>query len=345
MDFEQENQITGSIPENQQSGRQLENKPKKRGFWKILWGIFTGLSVLANVLLFFMLVAIIAAFATRRQGDFFTEEVIQAGTRTNKIAVINLDGFIDSQKAKDIAHQIKTASRDNSVKGLILRVYSPGGMVSSSDQIYREILRYREREGKPVVAFMQGVGASGAYYASVACNEIMAEPTTITGSIGVIANYFVFQQLLEEKLGIQPVVVKSGEKKDWPSAFRPPSDEQKQYLMDKLIKPVYERFVKIIADGRNALTLDQVKKLADGSIYNAIEALDKHLIDNIGYIEDAIDAVCALADIKKPHVIEYKKPFSLSQFLTSTSKTNLKVDKKTLYEFGTPELLYLWNGN
>jgi len=345
MDFDQDNEIIESISENPQNERPVENKPKKRGFWKIIWGIFTGLSVLANIMLFFILIAIIAAFATRRQTSFFTEEVIQPGTRTNKIAVINLEGFIDSQKTKDINRQIKAASKDNNVKGLILRVYSPGGMVSSSDQIYREILRYRQIEEKPVVAFMQGVGASGAYYASVACNEIVAEPTTITGSIGVIANYFVFQQLLEEKLGILPVVVKSGEKKDWPSAFKPPSEEQKQYLMDKLIGPVYERFVKIIADGRKSLTLDQVKQLADGSIYNAEEALDKRLIDNIGYIEDAIDAVSALANIKNPHVIEYKKPFSFSQFLTSSSKTNLKVNRKTLYEFGTPELLYLWNGN
>ena len=252
--------------------------------------------------------------------------------------------MIDSRNADQVIEQIRAARNDKAVKALILRVFSPGGMVSSSDQIYREILKYRTETNKPVVAFMQSVAASGGYYASVACDEIIAEPTVITGSIGVIANYFVFQQLLEEKLGIQPVVIKSGEKKDWPSAFQKPTEEQKQYLNDKIITPVFERFVRIVAEGRDELSIDNVRRLADGSIYNATEALDEKLIDDIGYMDDAINTAAVIAGIEKPHVVEYNKPFTLSRFMNPNSQTAFKIDRKTLCEFTTPQVLYLWNG-
>lgn len=115
---------------------------------------------------------------------------------------------------------------------------------------------------------MQGIAASGGYYTSVACDKIIAEPTTITGSIGVISLYLVVQELLEHKLGILPVVIKAGAKKDWPSYFQAPSEEQLQYLQNKLVNPAYERFVQIVAEGRNAtLTESQVRQLADGSIF------------------------------------------------------------------------------
>ena len=340
MDYEQDNQTIGPIS---QADDKITTKPKKRGVWKVIWGIFTGLSVLANVTLFIMLIFIIAAFATTKQKDFFTEDVIQAGSRKSKIAVITLQGFIDNAKADDIYKQLKTARRDKSVKAVILRVVSPGGAVAASDRIYKEILNFRADTDKPIVAFMQAVAASGGYYAAVACNEIIAEPTIITGSIGVIVNYFVIEELLEEKLGIQPVVIKSGEKKDWPSMFDPPSDEQKQYLQEKLIGPVYERFVQIVADSRKSLTLNDVKRLADGSIYNAAEALEEKLIDDIGYLADAIEKVSTLAGIKKPHVIEYRKPISLASFLSSGGKNSFKLDRNTLYELTTPQVLYLWN--
>ncbi|MEE9371369.1 MAG: signal peptide peptidase SppA, partial [Sedimentisphaerales bacterium] len=241
-----------------------------------------------------------------------------------------------------VYRQIKSARQDKRVKGLILRVNSPGGTISGSDQICNEILKYREKEEKPVVAFMQGVAASGGYYVSVPCDKIVAEPTAITGSVGVIAGIFVLQELLEEKLGIQPAIVKSGEKKDWPSPFRPFTEEQRKYIEDKLITPAYERFVQIVADGREALTLADVKRLADGSIYGAQEALDEKLIDKIGYLDEAIEEVKSLAGIEKARVIEYRKPFSFADFLGSYSKSFLKIDKTTLYELTTPQVLYLW---
>jgi len=316
---------------------------RKRSGWRIFWGVILVLSVLANILLFILLLGVVAVFATG-QKDIFAEEVIQKGPRTNRIVVIRVQNVIDGEQAQEVYSQLKAARQDKRVQGLILRVNSPGGTISASDQIYNEIRKYRDETGNPVVAFMQSIATSGGYYASAACDKIVAEPTAITGSIGVIMGHFVFQELLEEKLGIQPVIIKSGLKKDWPSPFESTTQEQRQYLQDKLIDPAYDRFAQIVAHGRPSLTLDDVKRLGDGSIYGAAEALDEKLIDEIGYMDEAIELVSSLAGIKKAHVVEYRRPFSWSSFLNSRSKNVLKIDRTTLYELSIPQVLYLWTG-
>ena len=342
MDFEQNNNQT-PLPPIYNVIQNAPAVPKRRG-WKIFWGIITTFSILANVILLLLLVGVAAIFATGQRG-FLTEEVIQAGPKTTKIAVISVNGIIDDTRSSDVYEQIKTARSDSRVKGLIIRIDSPGGIVSSSDQIYNEISKYRRETNKPVVAFMQGIAASGGYYAAVSCDKIIAEPTAITGSIGVMMGHFVLQELLEQKLGIQPVIIKSGPKKDWPSPFQMVTDEQKQYLQDKLITPAYERFVQLVAEGRSAvLTIDDVRRLADGSIYSAKEALDEKLIDQIGYLDDAVNLVKALAELEQAEVIEYRKPFSLSDILSAGSAGSLKITSSALYEFSTPKIMYLWSG-
>jgi len=350
MDLEQNNNQSGPtepqpsepIPGVSQSGPPAKT-PRKGSGWRIFWGIILALSVMANIALFLMLMGVIALFATGSRG-ILTEEVIRKGPRKNKIAVISVEGIIYGEQAKNVYRQLNAARQDRSVKGLIVRVNSPGGTISGSDQIYREILKYRKETGKPVIAFMQGVAASGGYYTSVACQKIIAEPTTITGSIGVISWYFVVKELLEKKLGILPVVVKSGEKKDWPSSFEEPNEIYTQYIQDKLIKPAFERFVKVVAEGRkDSLTLDKIRELADGSIYGAEEAKKENLIDDIGYLDDAIELVKKLAKIDRARVVEYRKPFSLTSFLSYRKPNFLKIDRTTLYELSTPQVLYLWS--
>jgi len=274
----------------------------------------------------------------------FTEEVIREGPARNKIAVITLQGVIHGQLASDVYQQLKVAGRDRRVKGLIVRVNSPGGTISASDQIYKEIREFRSKENIPVVAFMQGVAASGGYYTSVACEKIIAEPTAITGSIGVISWYLVVQELLEEKLGVMPVTVKSGQKKDWPSSFREPAPEELQYMQDKLITPAYERFIQIVTEGRKEkLDSDEVRRLADGGIFGAQEAFEEKLIDDIGYLDEAIESVKSLAGIKTAQVVAYRKPFTFADFLSYRKPNLLKLDRTTLYELSTPQVLYLWS--
>jgi protease-4 len=339
MDFEQHNNSSQPSP----SYEPMPAKQKKRSGWRVFWGVFISFSVLANVMLFFALIALSLVFVTGQRG-IFTEQVIQPGSKKAKIAVISVQGIIDSQVADDFYNQLKVARQDNKVKGLIIRVNSPGGTVSASDRIYNEIQKYRDLTNKPVVAMAQAVAASGGYYACVACEKIVAEPTLITGSIGVIMGHFVLQELLEEKLGIVPVIIKSGEKKDWPSPFSPVTDEQRQYLQAKIIEPAYERFVMIVDQGRASLDIEQVKRLADGSIYGADESLDEGLIDSIGYLDDAIAMVEKMAGIDKAHVIEYRKPFSMSDMFGAQSGSLLRFDKAAIYELNIPQVMYLWPG-
>ena len=319
--------------------------PKRRSGWRIFWGIVLGLSIMANFVLFLMLIGVVAVFATGQRGSLLTEEVVREGPARNKIVVVNVQGIINGELAGDVYRQLKAARRDRRVKGLIIHVNSPGGTISASDQIYKQIQKFREEEKKPVVAFMQGVAASGGYYASVACEKIVAEPTTITGSIGVISWYLVVQELLEEKLGVVPVTVKSGRKKDWPSSFRVPTDEELQYMRDKLITPALDRFVEVVAEGREgSLTRAEVEKIAEeAGIYGAKEALEEKLIDEIGYLDEAIKLVKSLAGIGDARVVQYRKPFSLGDFLSYRKASFPKLDRTTLYELGTPQLLYLWS--
>ncbi len=355
MDFEQDNShLADSHPADSSSGSMEPSsglgasgtrmEPRRKGAgWRIFWGIVLALSVMANIALFLMLIGVVAIFATG-QRSALTEEVIREGPARTKIAMITVQGVIYDEVASDVYRQLKAARRDKHVKGVIVRVNSPGGTISASDQIYKEISKFREKEKKPVIAFMQGVAASGGYYTSVACEKIIAEPTTITGSIGVISWYFVVQELLEDKLGILPVVVKSGQKKDWPSSFRAPTPEEIQYMRDKIITPALERFIAVVHEGREAsLTLEDVRRLADGGIFGAQEALDEKLIDEIGYLDEAIELVKTLAGIEKAQVVQYRKPFSLTDFLSYRKSNLLQLDRTTLYELGTPQILYLWN--
>lgn len=345
MDFDQGNNIAGPPPVGPPSGFGASLPPARPrgGGWRIFLSILLVLSVMANILMFVMLIGLLAVFATGER-SMLSEEVVREGPSRNRIAMVTVQGIIHGDLANDVYRQLKAAREDRRVRGIIVRVNSPGGTISASDQIYKEIRKYREEAKKPVVAFMQGVAASGGYYASVACDKIVAEPTAMTGSIGVISWWLVVQELLEDKLGVLPVTITSGQKKDWPSSFREPAPEELEYMRDKLITPAYERFVEIVAEGRKeTLTADEVRTLSDGSIYGAQEALEVKLIDEIGYLDRAVSVVKSMAGIDEAEVVGYRRPFSLTDFLSYRSASLPKLDRNTLYELGTPQVLYLWS--
>ena len=341
-------QSTGDFAEPTVQYHQVPpQNPKKMSGWRIFLNVLLGLSIVANVIMFLIVLGVGIAAVT---GDGLTgkkeflENILVDGPHTKKIAVINLYGIIQDDVSEEIQLQLKSAAEDNSVKGVILRIASSGGTVSSSDQIHYYVGNLRQQTGKPVVAFMQTIAASGGYYSAVACDRIIAEPTVITGSIGVIMNHLVIKDLLETKLGIQPEVLKSGPKKDWPSMYAPMTEEQKQYLNEKLIIPAYERFVSLVSEGRkHVLTPQQVRLLADGSIYSADEALHNGLIDEIGYFEAAVDATKKLANISDARVVEYHRPLSWLSSLGAKSPIPV-VDSKMLEKLFVPQLMYLWDG-
>jgi protease-4 len=332
-----ENSCSPNLPP--QSSPVLSCESKNRG-WKILLGIILGFSIIANLVLIVALAASVIVFAAGKN-EYFLEKVLEEGPGANKIAVIRIEGIIDNKLAENVRQQIKAAKKDKNVKAVIFRTNSPGGGIAASDRIYDQICRFRAETGKPAVAFMETVAASGGLYTSCGCDKIIAEPTTITGSIGVIMGHLVLQELFEQKLGIKPVIVKSGPKKDWPTSFEPVTEDQIQYINEKLISPAYERFVNIVAKSRkDALTIEQIRVLADGSIYNATEALENKLIDEIGYMQEAVALAKSLAKITDARVVEYEKPFSFESFLDT--KSIFRLDRDAIYELTTPQLMYLW---
>lgn len=344
-------QPQAAIPQPEPVFIPVRAKKKKSSAWRIFWGVIIGMSIIANVFLLLMIIGIVGMFFSA-SGDLFdsqngfVEQTLIKGSSSDKIVVVRLEGIIDSIQSRKFTKQMNAAKKDKNVKAVIVRTITPGGTVSGSDQIHNQISKFRAETGKPVVAFMQTIAASGGYYSSVACDKIVAEPTVITGSIGVIMSNLIIKDLLEEKLGIHPVVIKSGRKKDWPSMFREVDDEQRQYLMDKLINPAYERFVSLVVAGRkDVLTEEEVRELADGSIFGAEEAKANKLIDEIGYIEKAVSIAEGLANIKGARVVEYERTFSLSSLIGAEAKQKKLIDAdiNTLHELAVPQLMYIWD--
>lgn len=318
-------------------------KPSRlRGMLRGIWAALSFIAVAANMLLFVVIFGA-ALFAGWGYGGF-QEHLIQAGPQKDKIVIIAINGIIDARQSERFCQQIRAAARDKSVKGLIIRINSPGGTISGSDQIYHQIRQFRRDSDRPVVAFIQGVAASGGYYTAVACQQIMAEPTAITGSIGVMLGHFVFGELFEKKLGIKPVILKSGQKKDWPSSFEPPTTEQLDYLRQRLLEPAYQRFVDIVREGRRDIISDQrLQDLADGGIFTAPQAKENGLVDQVGYLDDAIELVTDMAGLDRAKVVEYRQALSLVGLLTQAIGGRLSLDISSLFELLIPQALYLWS--
>lgn len=334
------------VPQDRFNRPQMPDPRRPHSAWRAFWWFLFLASMLGNMILFLVLLG----FGTMTLGVQevpFHERVIQGRGFKDKVVVISIEGVINSAQSEKLQAQVTMAQNDSAVRGVIVKINSPGGTVSASDQIFDKLKTYRlDNAKRPVVAFMQGMAASGGYYAASACEEIVAEPTVITGSIGVIFSNLVVQDLFENKLGILPVVVKSGQKKDWPSSYRTPSDEELSYIDERLIQPAYDRFLEVVAQGRqDILTPDEIRPLADGGIYSAQAALDNKLVDHIGYMEDAVDLIRTKAGLRGVKVVAYEEVFSLVSLLSVKSNLGqIKLDRSLIHELTTPELLYMWKG-
>lgn len=226
--------------------------------------------------------------------------------RGDKVAVVKLEGVITD--SAEIDKQFQDLEERDDVKGVVIRINSPGGAVGPSQEIYSGIKRLRKK--KKVVASMGAIAASGGYYASVAAEKIVANPGTITGSIGVIVEFIDAEDLLA-KIGLKGYVVKSGKYKDTGSPFRKMETEEKE-LLQGVISDVNGQFIKAVAEGRN-MKVEDVAAVADGRIFSGSQAKGKGLVDSLGDLTDAIDLCAQMAGIKgKPTVIyTERKAFSL----------------------------------
>ncbi|HBR18454.1 MAG TPA: signal peptide peptidase SppA [Deltaproteobacteria bacterium] len=216
----------------------------------------------------------------------------------DKVAVVEIEGIIT--ESNSINKQIKEYGERDDVKVIVVRIDSPGGGVGPSQEVYRELKKVSAK--KKVVASMGSVAASGGYYIAAAANKIVANPGTITGSIGVIMEFANAEELLK-KIGFKGYVIKSGEYKDIGSPFRGMKDEEKKLIQD-VIDDVYKQFVDVVAENRR-LDINAVKKYADGRIFSGTQAKNIGLVDELGNFNDAIDIAASMVGIKGKPVVIY----------------------------------------
>jgi protease-4 len=263
--------------------------------------ILIGLGVIAALLIFFFCVLfLIGRYAGGKSGRLAFGD---------KIAIVEVKGVI--AQSSGIIEELQQYLEDREVKAIILRIDSPGGGVGPAQEIYREVMRIKPK--KKVVTSMGSVAASGGYYIASASDLIVANPGTITGSIGVIMQFSNFEELLK-KIGIKGVVLKSGEHKDIGSPFREMTPEEKKIMQD-VLDNVHQQFIQAVADGRK-LDRTKVVEIADGRILTGEQAKNLGLVDQMGNLQDTIEITAKMVGISgKPNVLYPKKRLSIWELL------------------------------
>jgi protease-4 len=261
------------------------------------------------------------------------EEQVLEGDGQAKILLLNISNVISEKKKANgigfqqkaslvdrIKEEIQKAEKDKAVAGIIVRINSPGGTVAATDTIYHELVEFKKRTGARIIACVTGLAVSGGYYVASAADEIIAHPTSITGNIGVIAMKFNVEQFLS-KIGIQEETIKSADKKDIWSPFRPSTPEETA-IIQRVINSLHERFVEVVYEGRKPrLTKEEVERLADGRIFTAEQALEVKLVDRIGYLDDAVKEAKSSLKLKEAKVVTYYRPGSYKGTIYSGSAT------------------------
>jgi len=249
----------------------------------------------------------------------------------NRLALIRIEGPIID--AKDAIDEIKEYTGDKSIKAIVLRVDSPGGAVAPSQEIYEEVKKAVAK--KKVVVSMGSVAASGGYYISAPATKIIANPGTLTGSIGVIMEIPNIEKLMD-KIGIRTEVIKSGRHKDIASAFRSMGKEEREILQG-VMDNVHEQFIRAVAEGRK-MKVEELRKIADGRIFTGEQAKTYGLVDELGTLEDAIKIAADLAGMKEePEVVSKKDKLSVFDILRNT------FPKEIADIFPTVKIKYLYS--
>lgn len=277
---------------------------------------------------------------------------------TAKIAIIDVEGLIlnahlpkllsqGEHPVSLLTEQLDKAARDPNVKAVILRINSPGGAVTASELMYDEIRHFRQTTGKPVVAVMMDVAASGGYFVACACDEIVAQRTTVTGSIGVIMQLFEIEGTMK-LVGVTANTITSGPHKDSGSPFKAMRDDERQ-IFQAMVNDMYERFVEVVDEGRPGLDRDAVRRLADGRVYTAPQALEAGLIDRIATLRDTIEQVKKRVNVRSARVVLYHRPLDYrpNYYARTPGDGDVNVNLLQLnapggWYPGTAQFLYLW---
>ena len=263
-----------------------------------------------------------------------TSEWVQQGTK-NRIGIVDITGLItDSQY---ITNQVKKFRQDKRIRGIILRIDSPGGAVGPSQEIYDEVLKTRE-SGKTIYASMGALAASGGYYIASAAEKIFANPGTLTGSIGVIMAFSNAKGLME-KIGLQPEIVKAGEYKDIGSPARAMTQKERN-LLQSVVTDVHQQFIEAVASGRD-ISVAEVTKIADGRILTGRQAYSLNLVDQLGGLQVSIDQLAhEVGIIGSPKIINEKPRVGFLDWVLKSTVNQSLINRSSI-----PSLQYTWHFN
>jgi len=281
-----------------------------------------------------------------------------SGTGDSKVLLLDLSGVIGSQDKDGLVPQpnmlatfkeeLTRAVKDEKIKALVVRVNSPGGTVTASDILHHELKTFKAAKKIPVVVSMMDVAASGGYYLAMAGDAILVHPSTVTGSIGVIMLTVNARGLLE-KVGVEANAITSGPRKDMGSPFRVMTPEEKE-IFQGVIDSFYQRFLSVVQEGRPNLSPDQIKRLADGRIYSGEQAKAAGLVDDIGYLDEAIELAKRKAGLSEARVVTYRRPGEYQNNIYSRAlmgpgagwSSLVNIDLLSMVRGGTPQFMYLW---
>lgn len=308
-----------------------------------------------------VLAIIVSGCATINFGPSLGElkEVTIDGEGPGKILLVNVDGVINNQKDRSFSGStlrlgmvekiksiVEKAEKDNEIKALLIKINSPGGTVTASDIIFHLLKTYKDKSKVRIYIQVMDLAASGGYYIALAGDEIIAHPTSLIGSIGVIALKVNLQELMT-KIGVSWEIVKSGDKKDFMSPFRSFTKEERE-LFQGAIDRLHNRFVTLIAKNRSALDISQVQSLADGRVFDAEQAKGLKLIDHIGYVTDTVHRI--KSDLNNPNLklVTYHRNDDFqgniySQFQKPTSFNLINLDLGFNPNALSPYFLYIWS--
>jgi len=328
------------------------------GFWIALGAaIFFFLCSVALFVLWLFTAAgaaLLAGGAAPQEG-FIKQTVVRGGR--DQILLLEVEGFISSAPergllsaspgtAERIARQLDAAERDPRIKAVVLRVNSPGGAITPCDVAYRRIRSFREK-GKPVVAYLGEVAASGGYYVACGADAIVAHPMSLTGSIGVIMPRVSIEGLLQ-KIGVRVDPIKSGQHKDIGASYRRMSPEERR-ILEGIIGELYEAFRSVVRDSLSRrgveMTGETFDRLTDGAVFTGRKAFDAGLVDATGYLEDAYRRAEALAGISDATVVRYRRPLGLLGALAGARRSGgdpLAERAQRMLADPAPRFLYLW---
>jgi protease-4 len=314
-----------------------EKEAPKRHFDTIVKAVATGifiLSIFLNLVFVVLIIILGSALGAAKYGE--KEEVgykkvysetwyAEKGTR-NELAVIRIQGIISEQDRErrlleytedpvsGVKNRLDIIKKDKNIRGVLLVIESPGGTATASDILLQTILKFKEETGLPVVTVAKQVAASGAYYIAAATDYIVAYPTTIVGSIGVIMYNFNITGLMD-KYGVEYIAIKTGKYKDLMSPFKETDREEISWMQD-IVDQMLEQFIDVVASGRTNLTRNKIMNFADGRVYIAQDALEAGLIDEIGYFEDAVNILAERAGVEEPAIIELQKERNLKDIFS-----------------------------